>query len=138
MRQDSVYSKYRPKLYRARMPIFWWVHRWEHVQFITRELTSVFVAFYAVVLIVQIRALSGGVEAYENFVAWLRTPTSITLHVIAFAFILFHSFTWFNLAPRAMAVRIGRWRVPDKVIVGLNLIAWVVCSAVMGWFFLTL
>jgi len=137
MRQVSPYSKYRPKLYHARVPIFWWVHRWEHVRFITREFTSVFVAFYAIVLLFQIRALSQGPDAYAMFLGWLRTPIAIGLHIIAFMFVIFHSITWFNLAPRAIVIRFGRWKLPDRLVLAMNLLAWVICSVIMGWFLLT-
>ena len=137
MTHNTQYSKYHPKWYRTPMPIFWWVHKWAHTRFILRELTSVFVAFYALVLLFQIRALTQGPEAYANFLAWLKTPVSIVLHVIAFFFVVFHSVTWFNLAPKALVLRLGKKRVPDAVITALNYIAWGVFSTVIAWIMLT-
>jgi len=131
------YKKYRPKIYRERMPIFWWVHKWVHVRFILRELTSVFVAFYALVLLFEVRAVTQGPEAYASFLAWLQTPTAIVLHAVAFVMVLFHSVTWFNLAPKALVVHVGKKRVPGAVIAGMNYAAWVVVSVVLAWIVLT-
>ena len=136
MTSNSEYLKYQPKLYRRRTPIFWWVHKWAYIKFITRELTSVFVASYALVLLFQIRALTRGPETYAIFLAWLKTPLSIMLHAIAFLFVVFHSITWFNLAPKASVLRLGRRHVPGIVIAGLNYLAWIVFSVMIVWIIL--
>ena len=119
------------------MPIFWWVRKWVHVRFITRELTSVFVAAYAIVLLLQIRALAQGADAYTSFTEWLKNPVVIVLHGIGFLFVIFHSITWFNLAPKALVLRFGKKRIPNILIIMLNYIAWGVFSAVMVWIILT-
>lgn len=137
MSHKPRYRKYHPRLYHTRMPIFWWVHRWAHIRFITRELTSVFVAFYALVLLLQLRALTQGPAAYEAFIAWLQTPLALALHTVAFLMVLFHTITWFNLAPKAMVIEVGAKPVPGAVIAGMNYLAWVVVSAVLGWLMLT-
>ncbi|MDZ7343830.1 MAG: fumarate reductase subunit C [candidate division KSB1 bacterium] len=131
--QNPQYTKYHPKWHRVRMPIFWWVHKWVHTKFILRELTSVAVALYAVVLLFQIRAVAQGPEAYTHFLVWLQTPVSIGLHAIAFLFVLFHSVTWFNLAPRALVLRIGQKRIPDAMIAASNYVAWIIFSAAIAW-----
>ncbi len=136
MKLSTHYSKYRPTYYRTCVPIFWWVHKWVHIKFITRELTSVFVAFYAIVLLLQTRALIRGPETYENFLAWLKTPFSIVLNTVAFMFVLFHSITWFNLAPKALVIRLGEKQVPGTLIAASNYVAWIVVSIVIAWFLL--
>ena len=132
----SEYSKYQPTLYRTRVPIFWWVRKWVHVRFITRELTSVFVGAYAIVLLFQIRALTQGADAYASFLEWLKNPVVIIFHGIAFLFVVFHSITWFNLAPKALVLRFGKKRIPNFVIVTLNYLAWGVCSMMITWILL--
>jgi fumarate reductase subunit C len=132
MTQNPHYTKHHPKWHRVRTPIFWWVHKWVHTKFILRELTSVAVAFYAVVLLFQVRALGHGPEAYANFGAWLKTPLAIIAHALAFLLVLFHSVTWFNLAPRALVVRIGKKRLPDVIIAASNYVAWIIFSAAMA------
>ena len=70
--------------------------------------------------------------------ARLRSPLFVTLDALALAFVLFHSITWFNLAPKAMAVRLGGKRVPDLVIAGSNYVAWLVLSAAVAFILLAL
>ncbi len=138
MTRNPNYTKYHPKWYRKRMPIFWWVHKWTHAKFILRELTCLSVAFYALVLLFQIRALTQSQEAYTSFLELLKTPVSIVLHGIAFLFLLFHAVTWFNLAPKALALRLGKKRVPDQAIKALNYIAWIFLSSLIAWIMLTI
>ena len=138
MTQNPRYSKYHPKWYRTRKPIFWWVHEWPHVRFILRELTSVFVALYALILLFQVRALAQGPEAYAAFVAWLKTPASIVLHLVVFVAVIFHTITWLNLAPKAIVLHAGKKRVPATVITLSNYIAWAVVSLVIAWILLTI
>ncbi|MBI4548828.1 MAG: fumarate reductase subunit C [Ignavibacteriae bacterium] len=133
---NTQYTKFRPQRYQTRVPIFWWVHKWAHLRFITRELTSVFVAIYAFVLLFQLWALNQGAETYALFLAWLRTPISIGLHMVALLFVIFHSITWFNLAPKALVLRLGTKRVPDAVLIVLNYLAWGVLSVVIAWIML--
>ena len=54
-------------------------------------------------------------------------------NVLAFFFVLLHTITWFNLAPRALVVRVRGQRMPDRPIVGANYGAWLVVSAVVAW-----
>ena len=90
------------------------------------------VAFFAFVLLWQVRAVAQGPEAYARFLARMSSPLFVVLHVVAFLFVLFHAITWFNLAPAAMVVRLGGKRVPDWFIVAANYGAWVVLSAVIA------
>lgn len=138
MSDNPHYTEFHPKWYRVRMPIFWWTHKWPHFRFILRELTSLSVAFYVFMLLLQIRAISQGPEAYMQFSAWLQSPISIALHSIALVFVLFHSITWFNLAPKAMVIRMGKIRIAGQIIAAMNYIAWGVVSIVVGWIVLNI
>jgi fumarate reductase subunit C len=126
------YTLYHPRWYRRRVSVWWWLQNRAYTRFVLRELTSVFVAFVAVVYLWQLRALAQGPEAYGQFLARLRTPLFLALDTVAFLFILFHAITWFNLTPKAMILRLSGKRVPDWVIVGLNYAAWVVLSGVVA------
>jgi fumarate reductase subunit C len=80
--------------------------------------------------------LSLGPEAYAAFQQWLKMPHIIVLNGISLLFVLFHTVTWFNLAPRAMAVRLRGKRVPDLLIAGSNYFAWLVVSVAVAWLIL--
>jgi fumarate reductase subunit C len=55
---------------------------------------------------------------------------------VALLFVLFHSITWFNLAPKAMVVRWKGHRVPDGLVAGANYAAWLALSAAVAFFLL--
>ena len=58
------YTPYHPKWYRRPVSVWWWLHHRPYTTFVLRELTSVAVAFFAVVCLWQVRALVQGPEAY--------------------------------------------------------------------------
>lgn len=131
-----TYTEYPPKGYRVRVSTYWWLARWAYLKFILREVSSIFVAWFVIETLMQIRALSVGTIAYAEFQNFLRNPLVMALNVISLLFVVFHTVTWFNLAPKAMAVRMGGKRVPGILIAGPNYVAWVVVSAVVTWFLL--
>ena len=133
-KQTARYTEYHPRWYRPRVSTWWWLARWPYLKFILREISSVFVAWFVVVLLLQIRALSRGPEAYAAFERWLQNPLIVLLNLITLFFVVFHAITWFNLAPSAMAIRLRGKRVPDLVIVGTNYAAWAAVSVVVAWF----
>jgi len=116
--------------------VWWWLEKGSYTVFVLRELTSVAVAFFAVVTLGLVRAVAEGPDAYQRFLARLGTPLFLSLHVVAFVFVLFHAITWFNLAPKAMVVRIKGKRVPDAIVTGLNYGAWLVLSGAVAFFLL--
>jgi succinate dehydrogenase subunit C len=126
-------TEYVPKSYRPRVSTYWWMARWAYFKFILREVSSVFVAWIVVVTLLQIRALSRGPAEYAEFQKWLASPFVLALNVISFFFLMFHAVTWFNLAPKAMAVRIRGKRLPNLAISAPNYAALVVVSAVIAW-----
>ncbi|PYT11851.1 MAG: fumarate reductase subunit C [Acidobacteria bacterium] len=123
-------------MYRTRMSTYWWLGRWPYLKFILRELSSVFVAWFVIMTLLQIDALRRGPADYMEFQEWLRNPVVIALNIISFFFVIFHAVTWFNLAPKAMAIRAGGKRVPAVLIAGPNYIAWVAISAAVAWLLL--
>ena len=136
MSAGAHYTPYHPKWYRRRVSVWWWLESGSYTGFVLRELSAVAVAFFAVVLIAQIRALARGPEAYARFTATLASPAVLVLSVVAFLFVLFHAITWFNLAPTAMVVRVRGKRVPDVAISGSNYAAWIVLSAAVAFLML--
>src|SRR5262245_41562614 len=108
--------------------------QWSHLKFILRELSSIFVGYFVVVIMMLLYTLSEGPESYAQFQECLKTPMMIALNVVSFLFVLFHTITWFNLTPRAMPVRLGGKRLADWMVALPNYIAWIVISGVIAWF----
>ena len=124
------------KPYIRPMPATWWLKRSSYLLFMLRELSSVFVAGYVVLFLLIIRSLSQGPAQYEGLMAALRSPLAILFHVVALAFALLHTITWFNLTPKAMAVWRGEERLPAAMMIIPNYVGWVVVSGVIAWFVL--
>lgn len=130
------YTEFHPRWYRERVSTYWWMGSWRYLKFILRELSSVAVAWSVGMTLFLLGALLRGPEAYASFLQRMTHPVMIVLNLIAFAFVLMHTITWFNLAPRAMAVRVGGKRVPEILVAAPNYVLWIVVSAVVGWFIL--
>ena len=125
------YTEFHPRWYRPPVSTYWWLGKWAYVKFILRELSSVAVAWTVALILLQVWALIRGSAAYARFGHLMSSPRMIALNLIAFAFLLLHSITWFNLAPKAMAVRVGGKRLPAALISGPQYLAWIVISAIV-------
>lgn len=124
------------RTYKKKMPILWWANRLSSIRFITRELTSLAVAFFAVELLFFIRSLSVGPEAYASFMETMRSPVWIALHIIVLAGLIYHSITWFNLAPKAMVLKVGEKPVPGAWVAAVNYAGWIIISVAIAWLLL--
>jgi len=130
------YTDYHPRWYRRRVSTYWWLGSWPYVRFILRELSSLAVAFFVILTLTQIYALGQGPQVYAELQEWLRQPAVIGLNVVVLLFAIFHTITWFNAAPKAMAVRLGGKRVPQWAVAAPHYAAWLAASAVVAWFLL--
>ena len=131
-----AYSEYPPRWYRPRMSTYWWLKRWSYLAFILRELSSVFVAWSVVFLLLLVAAVSGGEDSYRQFLAWAGRPAVLLLSAVSLLFVVFHAVTWFNLAPKAMVLRWRGRRVPGAWIAASNYAAWALASALVAWLLL--
>lgn len=126
----------QPKYYRHRMPINWWLGRWNYTWFILRELSSAFVAYWTIVTLMLIAAIAGGPESYARCQAWMATPAVMVVNLIALIFILFHTLSWFRLVPQAMLPRLGGKRTSAVATAAPMYVIWVVASVVVACFVL--
>jgi fumarate reductase subunit C len=131
--KPASYTSYHPRWFRRRVSTYWWMGRWPYMKFILREISSVFVAWSVLVMLLLIRSLGRGAESYALFENWLRSPAVVFVNLISLLFVVFHTITWFNLAPRATVVRVGGKRVPDLLISGPQFAAWIVVSVFVAW-----
>ncbi len=124
------------KPYIRPMPRDWWLRRLPYLSFMAREVSSIFVAAYVVVFMVMLSRISRGPEAYQTFLDSLQSPLAIFFHVVALAFALIHTLSWFSLTPKAMMLYIGEDRVPSGLILGSHYVAWIAISAFVVWILL--
>jgi len=128
----------KSKLYYPTMPATWWLRRRSYFLFMLRELSSVFIALFLVVFLVQIYQLAEGQQSYAAFSQRLGSPGWITFHVVALLFALFHTFTWFQSSSVVLQIKIGQRELPRPVVLGLHFGAWIVASLVILVLFILL
>ena len=133
MSKNPLYTEYHPRWFRARMSTYWWLTRWCYLAFILRELSSIFIAWFVVYLLLLVRAVIQGDARYQQFLRFSGSPVVVLLNLVSLGFVVFHTVTWFNLAPKAMVVRMGGKPVPGAWIAGGNYLAWVLASALAAW-----
>ena len=148
-----------PVTYRQPVSRLWWLKKRTYFLFVMRELSSVFVAWFAVFLMMMVYAIGRGEESYQKFFDWAASPVIVVINVVALAFSLLHTVTWFVLTPQAMVVRgpwarqvramkevnvAGRWvpaatavrvggRVPAGVVIASQYVGLAVVSAFITW-----
>jgi fumarate reductase subunit C len=131
-----AYTEYHPRWYREPVSTWWWLRRPSYVAFILREASSIFVAWSVLFVLLLVRAVGNGSGGYADFLDWADTPWVVVLNVVALAFIVYHSVTWFQLTPKAMDVRLRGQRVPGVAIAGSAFGGWVVVSLFVAWLLL--
>jgi fumarate reductase subunit C len=136
MSKNPRYSEYHPRWYRAPMSTYWWLYRWSYMAFILRELSSIFIAWFVVYLLLLVRAVTQGDARYQQFLRWSGSPVVLLTNVVSLGFIVFHAVTWFNLAPKALVARVRGERVPASWITASNYAAWALSSALVAWLLL--
>ncbi len=53
--------------------------------------------------------------------------------MVAFAFLVLHTITWFSLTPQAMVLAVGGRRVPPAAIIGAQYVGLGIVSAFVYW-----
>src|SRR6185312_3240668 len=96
-----------PTTYRQPVSRLWFTKKRSYFIFLLRELSCVFVGWFAVFLMVMLFAIGRGAAAYQNFLNWASSPVVVVVNLVALAFLVLHTVTWFALTPQAMEVRLG-------------------------------
>lgn len=121
----------RKPLIREVPPTTWYFRHPRYLRYMSREITSLFVGAYCVLLVFGLGALAGGKESYESFLHALQSPLSIAFHVAALIAALYHATTWFNATQVAMKIQRGEDFVPGSTITGAHYVIWAVLSVVI-------
>ncbi len=132
----ASYSQSEPREYHRSFSNWWWLGRRNYLIFILREFSSVFVAYFLVVTLLQVCALAHGPEAYAEFRQWLREPLMIVVNIIALAFLVLHTITWSKLVPKAFYPRRHGHPLPEMTTALPSYILWAVATIVVAAFIL--
>ncbi|TEW56797.1 fumarate reductase subunit C [Psychromonas sp. RZ22] len=119
-------SKRKP--YTREMKSDWWLKDLFYSKYMLREGSSILITLYSLILAWGVFRLSQGEVAFNAWMEALQSPLSIILHIVALIFALYHSITWFSLAPKALDLWIKGKRVDDKIIVTGHYVAFAVIS----------
>jgi len=95
----------------------WWRRDPFFMRYMLRETTALAVLVYALVLTVGIVRLGQGEAAWDGWLAALRTPWALLLHLVLLAAMAVHAYSWFVIMPKTMPMLfVGGRRVAAVVI----------------------
>ena len=110
----------------------WWKRNAYYTRYMAREVTAVFVAAYAVVLLVGLVRLGQGEAAFNGWLQALKNPLSLVFHLVFLATFIYHTWSWFSIMPLTMPnMFIGGKRVQPGTITGTGLVAAVISCLVL-------
>ncbi len=112
----------------------WWLKQPRYVRYMAREISALFIGIYVFILMAGLFGLSRGEAAYEHFLEVAEGSVGLIFAVIAMAFAVYHTYTWFQVTPKAMPLMIGSNRVPGPFIVAAHWFGFVVVSVAL-WLF---
>lgn len=112
-----------------------WIFRHpRYLRYMLREFSCLFIGAWTLLMVWGLKQLAAGPAAWSAFLGLLASPASIAFHVLALAFAVYHSITWFNLTPKALPLQLGEGFVPDAAISGAHFGAWAVLSLAVLYF----
>jgi fumarate reductase subunit C len=121
----------RNPLIRDVPPTSWYFRHPRYLRYMSREITSIFIGAYCVLLVVGLQRLAAGPAAWEGFLLALQSPVSIVFQFLSLVAAVYHAATWFNATQKAMPLQIGEDFVPGNLISGAHYAAWAVLSFVV-------
>ena len=110
----------------------WWMRKKTYLSYMMRELSSLFIGAFSLMMVWGLYQLSKGEAAYSAWSNGLWNNMQL-LSIIIFIFAVYHSFTWFMVTPKAMPLKMAGKRLPGAIIVAAHLLLWLFCS-VFVWF----
>ncbi|WVN41177.1 fumarate reductase subunit C [beta proteobacterium MWH-UniP1] len=110
----------------------WWKRNPFFMAYMLRELTSVAVLAYAIVLAVGLVRLSQGPAQWQAFMDAVTSPLGVVFHCIILISMLVHTKSWFEIMPKTMPpVVISGKPIPGKTITRLGWLAAAVVFVIM-------
>ena len=122
-------SKRKP--YQQKLAPNWWLKNKAYRDYMLRSATCIFVMLYALVLLWGLYALSNGETAFNAWLAAQQELIFVVFHLVTLIAMLYHSKTWFMLAPKTIRIQLGAIIIGGKVIEGIMWLSWFVCSAII-------
>lgn len=113
----------------------WYLRNGRYRRYMLREVTCLLVGFYSLLMIWALAVLaSGSPERWEAFLAGQQTLLMKSVHGAALIYYLVYmTFDWFKLAPKAMALSFGGRTLSPRVIILAHYLAWVLITLILFW-----
>lgn len=121
---------YRPTLSRT-----WWLKNNAFKTYMLRELTSLPLLFFLLCLTIGLYSLGQGESQWQHWQSVMQNPLVLLINAVAFAASLFHAWTFFQLFPRVMPIRLGATTVPASALVAGQWAGVVAVFALVAWLF---
>lgn len=118
----------RRPAYKPEMGTFWWSKQGRYVSYIAREVSSFFTAITGIFLVIGLSALAGGPNDWDVFLNMLQGTGTMLILMLCLIFGMWHTITWFQLAPKAMPLEFADQPVPPKMITLGHWAVWVIVS----------
>jgi len=116
---------YKPELSKRT----WWLKQPRYVRYMMREMSAFFIGVYVLILIVGLSQLAQGEAAYNAFLAIVTGPAEVAFAIVTLIFAIYHSYTWFQVTPKAMPLILGGKRIPGAIIIAAHWFGFAVVSA---------
>jgi fumarate reductase subunit C len=116
------------------MPSGWWLKKRNYVLYMVRELTAVFAALWAVLFVFQLPRLRTEPLGWERA---MSSPGWTAFSFVAFAFVLYHAWTWFNLMGTVIYLRPGKNPISGRTIIATMLFVWAALSILIAFILIT-
>jgi fumarate reductase subunit C len=114
-------------------PTRWYFRHRRYWRYMAREVTSIFIGIFTIILLVGLERLSAGPAQYEAFLAALQSSGSVIFLSLTLAFSLYNTFTWFNVAPKALPLQFGDEMAPDSVVRNAHYAIWIGLTLLILW-----
>jgi fumarate reductase subunit C len=110
----------------------WWRRDPFFVRYMIREVTAVAVLAYAIILMFGVLRLSQGEAAFNGWLAALRSPGSILLHLVLLVSFAVHAKSWFDIMPKTMPMMFaGGKRVEGATITRTGYVVTIVATVLI-------
>lgn len=121
---------YRPTLTRT-----WWLKNNAFKAYMLRELTALPLLFFLLCLAIGLYSLGQSEQQWQHWQTVMQNPLVLLINAVAFAASLFHAWTFFQLFPRVMPIRLGGTTVPAAALVAGQWAGVVSVFALVAWLF---
>lgn len=113
----------------------WYMRNGRYRRYMLREVTCLLVGFYCFLSIWALAALAtGSPERWNGFLQSQQNAGMAAVHAFALIyFLIYMTFDWFKLAPKAMPVQLGENKASDRSIIIAHYVAWAVVTAFVAW-----